>query len=323
MRIYPFSPVGQRLQTDVKSVACDRAFVAHFQVPATLAVASSAVGVHAAFACTTPQVAAVAVVAAATAVTDILTTTLPLATGATGNDLSILLTTSASDALAVTKDDETATINIALAKTTAASNTATLIQAAIRGLTTVGGVSVALAVCVAGGNWNTAAVATGEIAAVLFAGGQTAANDVLITGITSPTYPRNVTASTDGTAGDVKAVQVIITGTNYDDDVITETLPIFTVNQKTTVVGSKAFKTVTSVTIPSHDDVGATTSIGWGVKLGFPYKLTHNTVLNAYLGNAIEAVAPTIAVSSTAIESNTITLATALNGSIVDAYLLV
>ncbi|SMC63310.1 hypothetical protein [Sporomusa malonica] len=324
MRIYPHNPTDQKLKTDVRGVVVDRAFMAHFQVPATKAVAASTTGVHAAVACTTPAIAATCVVKAASAETDILTTTIPASIGAAGNALSINLTTAGNDTLAVTKDDETGVITIALANSTASKNTATLTQAAIRALTTVGGVSVAAVTCAAGGNWNTAAVATGETAAVAFTGGQTAASQVVTTAITNPAVPRNITATAGGgTAGDIKAIQVVVAGTNYLDQAITETLPAFTADTPGSVVGSKAFKTVTSITIPAHDGTGATTAIGWGDKLGLPYKLTHNTVLAAYLDNALESTAATVAVSATAIESNTIDLNSALDSKIVDAYLLV
>jgi hypothetical protein len=323
MNLYPYDRTDQRLNTDVLDKAVDRAFVAHLQIPAASAIVADTDGIHAAFACTTPAIAATCVVKAASAETDILTTTIPATIGAAANALSILLMTAADDALAVSKNDTTKVITIAIAKTTAANNTATLIQAAIRALSTVGDVSVASATCAAGGDWDTAAIATGETAAVAFSGGQTAANDVLTTAITNPGTPRNITATVGGTAGDIKAVQVIVAGTNYNGEIITETLPVFTVDTAGTVSGSKAFATITSITIPAHDGTGATTSIGFGEALGLPYKLAHNTVLEAYLANVKEATAPTVAISATALESNTIDLYSALNGSIVDIYLLV
>jgi hypothetical protein len=143
------------------------------------------------------------------------------------------------------------------------------------------------------------------------------------TAITNPSVPRNITATAGGTAIDIKAVQVTIEGTNYADEVITETLPAFTVNTAGSVEGSKAFKTVTKITIPAHDGTGATTAIGFGEKLGLPFKLTHNTVLNAFLNNVKEGTAPTVAVSSTAIESNTMDLNSALDSKVVDAYIIV
>jgi hypothetical protein len=150
----------------------------------------------------------------------------------------------------------------------------------------------------------------------------TGAPVVLTTNITNPPTPRNVTATAGGTAGDIKAIQVTVTGTNADGAVITEVLPVFTVNTAGTVVGSKAFATVTSVAIPAHDGTGATTAIGLGAKLGLGAHLGRNTVVAAYANGAKESTPPTVAVSATALESNTVTLATELEGNpvIVDYY---
>ena len=126
------------------------------------------------------------------------------------------------------------------------------------------------------------------------------------TAITNPSVPRNITATAGGTNTDIKAVQVTITGTNCMDEVITEVLPVFTVDTAGTVIGSKAFKTVTSISIPAMDGAGATVAIGFGEKLGLPYKLVHNTVLKTYLGNVLEGTAATVTTSTTAIDGNTI-----------------
>ncbi|HWQ89518.1 MAG TPA: hypothetical protein VN374_06050 [Desulfitobacteriaceae bacterium] len=64
-------------------------------------------------------------------------------------------------------------------------------------------------------------------------------------------------------------------------------------------------------------------SVGWCDKLGLPYKLAQNTVLATYLDNTKETNPPTVTVSATDLESNTIDLDSALNGKVVDAYLLV
>lgn len=65
--------------------------------------------------------------------------------------------------------------------------------------------------------------------------------------------------------------------------------------------------------------------VGWNDKLGLPFKLAHNTVLykQTFLNNAVEGTEPTVAFSATALESNTIDLNSALNGTIVDTYLIV
>lgn len=138
------------------------------------------------------------------------------------------------------------------------------------------------------------------------------------TAITNPNVPRNIVikGNASGMIGDVG-----ITGTNYNDEVITEVL---TVNGATAVVGAKAFKTVTLIQMPGKTNAsGDTISVGTGEKLGLPYLLSHNTVYLAFKDNVKEANAPTVTVSATAIESNTIDLDSALNSKIVDVYLIV
>ena len=143
------------------------------------------------------------------------------------------------------------------------------------------------------------------------------------TAITNPGYPKNITATAGGVDADVKAVQVIITGTDFNDEVITESLPAFTVNTLGTVVGAKAFKTVTKIEVPGMDGAGVTITIGTGVLLGIPYKLSHNTVLKAYHTGTLEGTAPTVAISATVLASNTFTTNTALDGNDVDLFLMV
>lgn len=317
------NPKKGRIKTDTRATI-DRAFVAHFQVAAAAATAAGTDGIHAAVACSTPAKSAAATVKAASNEADKLTITAPAALGAAANALSVMLATAEDDTLAVTGDDDNAVITITLANATASKNTATLIQAAIRALEEVAGVDVSEFTCSAAGNWNTAAVATGEAEAVPFEGGQTAAPDVITTNITQPSVPRSITATAGGgTANDIGAIKVKIEGTNYADEPIEEELAAFTANTPGTKESTKAFKTVTKITIPAHDGTGATTAIGFGEKLGLPYKLSHNTVLAAYLDNVLETTAPTVTTSATAVESNTVDLNSSLNGKVVDVYLLV
>lgn len=140
--------------------------------------------------------------------------------------------------------------------------------------------------------------------------------------ITNPAICRNITATAGGTAGDIKAIQPIIYGTNKAGAAISETLTAFTVDTAGTVTGNKAFNTITYIDLPAHDGTGATTAFGTGAKLGLPQKFSRNQVIAAFLANVKESTAPTVAVSATALESNTITLNSALNGTavIVDYY---
>jgi hypothetical protein len=141
------------------------------------------------------------------------------------------------------------------------------------------------------------------------------------TAITNPDVCRNVTATAGGTGANITAVQVIVAGTDFDGNAITETLPAFTSATPGTVTGSKAFATVTSITIPANG-TGVTTAIGTGTKLGLPRRATTDQVLNVYLNNVREATRPTVTVDGTNLEKNTVTLNSSLNGNpvIVDFY---
>ena len=161
------------------------------------------------------------------------------------------------------------------------------------------------------------------IAAIIAAFATSAEETVVTTGFTDPAVPRNITATAGGTAADVAAVQVIIVGTDYVGEVITETLPAFTLNTAGSVAGAKAFATITSVTVPAMDGVGATVSIGFGDILGLPSLLTENTVIAAYLDGVIESTAPTVAMDAANISGNTIDLNSALDGTLVNVLLFI
>ncbi len=276
-------------------------------------------------------------------------------------------------------------------------------------------------------NWADPAAATSDAIKTITLG---AAAQTITTGITNPDYPRAL--AVDGNVAGI-AGNVVIAGTNYAGEAITDTIAL---DGTTSKPGTKAFKTVTSITVPArthtpvqqvetativgtvskegtatvtvtsalyaadkvmhvavavddnasavaekirayiepiledeftvsgegasvvltavapaaNDDTlniafangtceGLTpdatsdntaagvaadiVTIGTTDILGLPYKLAHNTVLEAYLNNAKEAVAPTVTVSTSAVESNTVDLNSALNGKAVDVYLFV
>lgn len=161
------------------------------------------------------------------------------------------------------------------------------------------------------------AVATSNTA-VLAVTAMTSEAQVITEDITNPAIPRNliVKGNASGITGDV-----VIEGTNIAGEAISETIAL---NGATAVEGNKAFATVTEINLPVEVHAGTdTVSVGFGNKLGMPFKLAHNTVLAAYLDNTIEGTAPTVTLSTTAVESNTIKLNSALNEKVVDAYLIV
>lgn len=146
----------------------------------------------------------------------------------------------------------------------------------------------------------------------------TDATQAITTNITNPGAVRNisVTGNASGITGNV-----VIKGTNYSGDSISETIAL---NGTSTVEGAKAFKTVTEIDLPIQTHAGTdTVSVGFGEKLGLPVKLAYDTIRGAYLNNVKEGTAPTVTVSSTSLESNTFDLNSSLNGSIVDIYLIV
>ncbi|WP_461366954.1 hypothetical protein [Candidatus Darwinibacter acetoxidans] len=152
---------------------------------------------------------------------------------------------------------------------------------------------------------------------VLAATTLTTSTQEITTGITNPDFPRalQIKGNQAGITGDV-----VIEGTNYADEGISETI---LANGANAVSGNKAFKTVTKITLPAKVGEGDTISVGTTGKLGLPYKLPHNTVLAAYLNNVKEGTAPTVATSTSALESNTVLLNSDLNGNKVDVYLIV
>lgn len=170
-----------------------------------------------------------------------------------------------------------------------------------------------------------AAVATAASTTAVHAAasGYTTGTYTISTAITNPNTPRCLTATAGGTAGDIKAVSVVVHGTNYNDEVISETLPAFTVDSAGTVQGSKAFKTVTSYDVPAMDGAGASVAIGVNEKLGLPFELARNTVWMAFLDGVKEGTLPTVTVDDDEIEKNTVDLNSALAGTAVDVYFIV
>ncbi|MCP3937838.1 MAG: hypothetical protein GY708_21020 [Actinomycetia bacterium] len=147
----------------------------------------------------------------------------------------------------------------------------------------------------------------------------------ITTAITDPDVARVISATAGGTAGDIKAIQVTVNGTDTAGATITEDLPAFTVNTAGIVTGSKAFASVSSVVIPAHDGTGATTAVGTGAALGLAHRLPANSVLPgmSVFDGTRESTDPTVSVSATVLASNTVAFDSTLDGSQVDAFYFV
>lgn len=136
----------------------------------------------------------------------------------------------------------------------------------------------------------------------------------------NPPYARNLVVTPGGTTAGVPTGNVTITGTNLAGESISEDFA-FVANATAATVGAKAFKTVTSVSIPQLDEAGATFKVGFGDKIGLPLKMAYNAVLGATLNGVRETTFPTVAYSATVLESNTVDLNSALDGHEVKIFL--
>lgn len=144
----------------------------------------------------------------------------------------------------------------------------------------------------------------------------TAAQDIT-TGITQPKTPRvlSITGSASTAVGNV-----IITGIDAAGTALSETI---TSTGAATVVGTKAFATVTKITLPAlAEPDGETISVGLAEAFGLPYKLPYDTIIKIYRAGTATTVASS-SFSATVLSSNYIVPTLALNATQVDVYLIV
>jgi hypothetical protein len=318
------------LQTDAYNYPLEKVELGRMVWAADVATVASTSSIMAARAATGP---CALTLVAASAATDKLTIAFPAALANTPvtAGIKVTLVANGEDTLAVTAVGSTGVLTIALAKTEATKNTATLIQAAIRDVTPSGageekgklkGIDLTGVVCTAAGDWDTAAKApAANMANLPFAGGAGETVTPLNVLITQPSCCRVLTATVAAeTVGHIAPVSVIINGTNIDGTPISETMPVFTDDTGGTVTGTKAFKTVTSIFLPSQDGVTATVAIGTSEKLGLPFMFSKAPYCFATLNGVKEATAPTVTVDADELEKNVIDLSSNLNSKEVCAY---
>jgi len=161
----------------------------------------------------------------------------------------------------------------------------------------------------------TAAAVNNVKTAVTLADGLT--TTLTVADLTQPLVPGvlSITGVGAETAGNV-----VITGTDANDEVLVETI---IAAGATTVVGTKAFKTLTTIVLPARGAVGNTIAIGLADKFGLPYKLAQDTVLKILNNNGATTVAAGSSFSATVLADNYIDPTAALAGNQVDVYLVV
>lgn len=157
------------------------------------------------------------------------------------------------------------------------------------------------------------------VSADMKVGAYTLAHTAPDVGARNVTVTQTITNGAEDTNG-----TIVVVGTDLAGNAITETL---TPNGGETVAGTKCFATITSITGAGWVINGAdedTVTLGFGALIGLPDKLTDTAqVLSASLNNVKQATAPAVTVSATALESNTVDLASALDGTPVKVYYLV
>ena len=150
------------------------------------------------------------------------------------------------------------------------------------------------------------------------AGATSAAVATVTTFVAQPDVPRNLVITPGGTTGDVESCVIVVAGTSIKNRAISENFT-FLADASTAQTGSKAFKTITSVTFPANCESGgfaATWSVGYGEKLGVKECMSGaGHIFFSTLNGAKEATAPTMAVSASAVESNTADFNGTMNGS--------
>jgi len=145
-----------------------------------------------------------------------------------------------------------------------------------------------------------------------------ATSNSVVTNVTTflaqPDFARKIIVTPGGVTADVPAGDVVITGTNIRNEVITDTLT-FAANDTAAQTSLKAFKTVTNVLFPIQDGAGATYDIGVTDALGLDRCMAGNEVLLACADGTKETTAPTVTFHATDVSKNTVDLNTALDAS--------
>lgn len=142
----------------------------------------------------------------------------------------------------------------------------------------------------------------------------------------NPDIPRNVTVTLAGTTANIGAGNIVITGTNNQGAIITESL-VVTAATGGLLTGVKAFATVNTITYPATTGAGVTSTVGYGSALGLGapnlttgiVRVWAKTTVGPELNSNETLIAPTsstLNATRTTPELNTVTVNGTLNGVI-------
>ena len=312
--MYPYNhKMGQKIQSDIDGVELDRAFVSHFQVLAADAVAADANGVLSESNLSDE---------AQEIITGITDPAVPRGLSIKGNVSGIT-----GDVVIEGKNfgDEVIDETIALD----GSNTVLGAKA----FKSVDSINLPVQIHIPAAQTETKEVT----AAVSSAGDITLSLTAVILGDASP--KEVVVALATDEESVTKVAEKIVDALNADEDIseyfiASNEAGVITLAALTPLANDATLSLAFTDTDTTSVTMGGSTngtagvaydkvSIGFSDILGLPYKLSYNTVLYAFLDNAKEGTDPTVTVDDDEVEKNTIDLNSALNGTVVDVYLLV
>jgi len=141
-----------------------------------------------------------------------------------------------------------------------------------------------------------------------------AAGQTTIVFAAQPDFARTLSLIAKTNATDVKAGDVVITGTDIDGNVISDSLT-FTDNLATAINSIKAFLTVTSVKWPAQDGSTATWDLGTLDALGLDNRIDEDSVLHSLVDDTVETTRPTVVAHATDKTQCTVDCDTALDGA--------
>lgn len=135
----------------------------------------------------------------------------------------------------------------------------------------------------------------------------------ITTAITNPDFPRIISIK-GAKAGGSLTGNVVITGTNIRNEVITDTIAINTNDSE--VMGVKAFKTVTNIALPVRATSGDTVTVGMGDALGLDRCMNGDEVIMMTADGVYETTRPTVTFDVDEVEKNTVNPNTTINGAV-------
>lgn len=160
--------------------------------------------------------------------------------------------------------------------------------------------------------------ATASTTAIFPATAVATAGQTFTSGFTNPDVPRAITVTVGASvAADIAAGTIVVTGVNIAGKTFTENFAV-TADTAATINGTKAFKRITSVAVPAQDGNSVTVAVGTRGILGLNHFLPSGATVKTLMNNngTVTLADPTASTTSTtALESNTVTPATAPNST--------